>query len=98
MTGADVVTDGDDQCRTEVREHERVSEAVVRLVSVVDGTDPLDLPPLGRRLDTDAIDAVFESVPGSPRSTIRTLTFGYHGYTVTVDGTETEQVCLVRDA
>ncbi|WP_169302377.1 HalOD1 output domain-containing protein [Halorientalis salina] len=98
MTGRYVGTDGDDRCRTEVRDEELVCEAVVRLVSTVDGTDPLDLPPLGRILDTDAIDAVFEPVPGSTRMTTRTLTFTYHGYTVTVEGTGTEQVCLLREA
>lgn len=98
MTGADAVTDGDDQCRTVVDDDEQVSEAVVRLVAAVDGTDPLDLPPLGRIINPDAIDAVFEPVPGSPGTTSRTLTFSYHGYTLTVDGTETEQVCLIRES
>mgnify|MGYP006289413123 FL=1 len=98
MTGTDAVTDGDDQCRTVVAEDERISEAVVRLVATVDGTDPLDLPPLGRVLDSDALDAVFEPVPGRSATTSRSLTFSYHGYTLTVDGTESERVCVIRES
>ncbi len=98
MRGTDAVTDGDDQCRTVVAGDERVSEAVVRLAATVDGTDPLELPPLGRVLDSDALDAVFEPVPGRSETTNRSLTFSYHDYTVTVDGTESEQVCLIRES
>ncbi|MFD1585410.1 HalOD1 output domain-containing protein [Halorientalis brevis] len=98
MTGIDVVTDGDDQCRTVVGESEAVSEAVVRLVATVDETDPLELPPLARVLDPDAVDAVFEPAPGRAGTASRTLTFSYAGYTVTVDGTESEQVCLIRES
>lgn len=95
MTGADLRTDGDDQCRTTVGEDETVSEAVVRLVATIDDTDPLDLPPLGRCVDPDGIDAVFAPTPGTAE-TNRTLTFSFHGYTVTINGTETQQVCLVQ--
>jgi hypothetical protein len=98
MTGADAVTDGDGQRSSAVRTDEQVSEAIVRLVATVDGTDPLDLPPLGRSINPDAVDAVFDPIPGGDRGTERSLTLTYHGYEVTVSGTETEQVCCLRDA
>ncbi|MFB6179215.1 MAG: HalOD1 output domain-containing protein [Halorientalis sp.] len=75
-----------------------MSEAVVRLVSRAEDTDPLDLSPLGRTLDADALDAVFEPGAGSQHSSTRTLTFTYHGYTVTVDGGQSGQVRLVEES
>jgi len=97
MTNPTAVTDGDEQFRTTVRDDELVSEAIVRLVASVDETDPLDLPPLGRLVNPEAINALFERVPGSPERTERRVQFAYHGYTVCVVGTDSEQVCRILD-
>jgi hypothetical protein len=50
---------------------ERVSMAVVRAVSAVDGRIPESLPPLAERIDPGALDAVFAaSSDGSPPTRI----------------------------
>jgi hypothetical protein len=85
----------DGQSRTVVSEDERVSEAIVRLVATATDVDPLELEPLGNRIDCDAVDALFESQAGvSP--TTRTLTVRFDEYTVTVEGTAAEQRCVVH--
>lgn len=61
----------------------RLSEAVLQTIADAEGVDPADLEaPLYEALDPDALDALFRTDVGS-------VTFGYHGYTVTVfaDGT-----------
>jgi hypothetical protein len=55
------------------------SEAVVNAVADVENADEMDLPPLYGAIDTDALDAIFAG--NAPTS----VTFEYHGYTVTVE-------------
>lgn len=57
------------------------SRAVVQAVADADDSDPVDLPPLYRVLDPDALDAIFRDRPDG------SVTFEYNGYTVTVRGT-----------
>ncbi len=67
---------------------ETISMAVVRAVSALAGQDPLSLPPLGNVLDTDALDALFDTrSEGTPR-TGGQLSFVYNGYRVTVENGE----------
>lgn len=59
---------------------ERTSEEVVSVVSAVDGTDPMDLPPLAETIDPDALDALFDRENAADRR----LTFYYYSYRITV--------------
>lgn len=56
------------------------AERVVRVVADVADVDPLDLPPLYSTIDTDALDAVIETVPTG------SVQFRYAGQYVTVYG------------
>lgn len=58
----------------------RVSDGVISVVSAVDDTDPMDLPPLAESIDPDALDALFDrdDIPD------RRLTFSYCSYRITV--------------
>jgi hypothetical protein len=54
---------------SEIGPNESVSTAVVRAVSTVDGHEPRSLRPLEYVLDTDALNALFESrSTGEPRT------------------------------
>jgi hypothetical protein len=61
------------------------SEATFLAVGQATDHDPLDLPPLGRRIDTDSLD---DLVRGSPDAQGLILTFDYAGCTVTVTHSE----------
>lgn len=74
-------------CSTHDTEYERtesVSLAVVDAVAAVTGVSPTRLPPLADCIETDALDALFETPPDAP--TARLLTFRYAGCTVSVGG------------
>ncbi|MUV86722.1 hypothetical protein GJ631_09115 [Natronomonas sp. CBA1123] len=58
------------------------SEAVVNAVADVEDSDATDLPPLYGAIDTDALDAIFAG------NAAASVTFEYHGYTVTVEDNE----------
>lgn len=60
------------------REDGPPSQSVVWAVAEAEGVDPTDLPSLHDVVDPDALDALFR---GQTRATV---TFEYHGYTVTV--------------
>ncbi|WP_425494366.1 HalOD1 output domain-containing protein [Natronoglomus mannanivorans] len=57
--------------------------AVVSAVAETNGTDPLELPPLGDAIDTDALNELFT---GRSESTVAEVTFQYADYDVTVRG------------
>jgi hypothetical protein len=97
MTDVDVVTDGADQYRRRVRPDESVSEAVVDLVAEVEGTDALELDPIGRRIDADAVERLFGPNHGQDLGGERSIRFRYQGYTVTISGNGTERVCSVAN-
>lgn len=61
-------------------EPERVSEEIVSVVSAVDDTDPMDLPPLAGTIDPDALDALFACEDVEDRR----LTFYYYSYRITI--------------
>lgn len=66
-----------------VREDESVSEAVIRASSTVSNSDEGDLPPLYHAIAPDALDLIC--------TTCHSLTFSYHGSTVTIiDGEKVE--------
>ncbi|WP_336021843.1 HalOD1 output domain-containing protein [Halobellus salinisoli] len=72
----------------EIGVNESVSAAVVRAVSAVEGREPCSLRPLACVLDTDALDALFESrANGQPR-TGGCLSFVYSGCRVSIDNGE----------
>lgn len=65
-------------------EGESLSIRVVREIAAHDDVDPMDLsPPLFESLDPTALDALFESTPGSTRS--GRVTFSYDGKRISVD-------------
>ncbi|MCU4975984.1 hypothetical protein OB955_25245 [Halobacteria archaeon AArc-m2/3/4] len=57
--------------------------AVVSAVAEASGADPLELPPLGRAIDPDALNELFT---GRSESTVAEVTFQYADYDVTVRG------------
>lgn len=69
--------------RYQIGSDEQISMAIVRAMSAIDGRPPEELPPLGRYLDPDALDAVFDtgsdsSSPGGQ------LSFTYNEHRVTL--------------
>ena len=72
----------------EVGPNESVSTAVVRAVSAVEGREPCSLRPLAYVLDTDALDALFESRSNGQPRTGGYLSFVYSGCRVSIDNGE----------
>lgn len=66
---------------------ESVPNAVVFALAAIRDADPVDLPPLGDVVDTDALGAVFRPSAGSDRTV--TVTFEYADHLVTVHNTGT---------
>lgn len=54
------------------------SSGVYAAVAAADGRSPLDLPPLARTIDPDALDALL-----TPQAGAHEVTFEYAGYLVT---------------
>lgn len=71
--------------------HEPVCLAIQTAVAAVEGTDPVDLPPLTEYVDPDAVDQLFDD---TRRGNRRRIEFGYAGYLVRVDE---EGDVVVRD-
>ena len=72
----------------EIGPNEFASTAVVRAVSAVEGCEPWSLRPLADVLDTDALDALFESrANGQPRTGGR-LSFVFSDCRVSIDNGE----------
>lgn len=84
VTTDDVGTSGTDSSR--YGREVAPSVAVVELVADRSGVDPMELPPLGSVLDTDALDALVCGSARSDRSVA--LSFPYAGMEVTVGGTD----------
>lgn len=61
-----------------------VVTAVVRAVADAENASPLELAPLAKTLDPDALDALVASLDTEP--TPSSVSFRYAGYFVTVDG------------
>lgn len=59
---------------------------VVETVSAATGRDPLDLPPLGTRVDPEALNALFDEA-GSDPDAGTSVSFRYAGRAVTVSAT-----------
>ena len=72
----------------EIGVNESVSTAVVRAVSAVEGRKPCSLRPLAYVLDTDALDALFESQSNGQPRTGGCLSFVYSGCRVSIDNGE----------
>lgn len=66
----------------------RVSTAVIEAVADHAGVEPTDLPPLYESVESDALDALFQSLPRGPLRRMGDVTFSYAGYfvRVTADG------------
>ena len=62
---------------------EHFSTAIVQAVTVVTGTDPLDLEPLADRIDHEALDCLFDTVPTDLREQA-TVTFPYASTLVSI--------------
>jgi len=61
------------------------SEAVIDAVARRAGVDPLELStPLYDAVDPDELDALLDGASPSSRSPV-SVTFRYHGYTITID-------------
>lgn len=64
------------------------SMAVVATVAAVTYTDPNDLPPLGSRIDVDALDAICADRPSDGDGAPVRASFRYDGIDVMVDNRE----------
>lgn len=69
-----------------------VSEAIVSAVSHASDRDPLELPPLQRTIDTDALDSMFSRAAVDRSRCLGELTFEYAGHRVTVRSHGTVEV------
>jgi hypothetical protein len=88
-------TEGTTEVWYEVSDGQSLSDGVVRAVSAVTGllpAVPLDsdietdtvMDPLTTVIDPDALNKLFDP---SPDETVASITFGYHGLSVTADST-----------
>lgn len=73
---------------SEIGIDERVSTAIVRAVSAVDGCEPSSLPQLAGVVDPDALDALFAPQSDGTARTGGRLSFVYGDCRVTVDNGE----------
>jgi hypothetical protein len=61
------------------------SRVIIATVARIEGRDEIDIPPLGRAVDVEALDALVGSGRvGSPSSPV-TVTLTYCGYRITID-------------
>lgn len=67
------------------------SEAVVDAVAALVDVEPVELSPLYRTIDPEALDALCQSADASARPTVQ---FDYEGFVVTV--TDTDVVSVVE--
>jgi len=84
-TSPDGVADTGPETVTYEREpDERPTRSVVRAVAATVGADPRQMGPLSDAIDPDALNELFDSVPGNRPPT--RVTFGFNGCTVAVYG------------
>lgn len=69
--------------------------AVVSAVAEVEGTDPVELPPLYEAINPEALNDLFMS---RPVSAVETVSFQYGGYDVVVRGSGEVQVQSTSEA
>lgn len=60
--------------------------AVVQAVADAENTSPLELSPLANVIDPDALESLVDSLATSSGQSDASVSFGYSGYLVTVDG------------
>lgn len=70
---------------------ESATVAVVEAIAAVLGTEPIELPPLYDAIDTDALDALYESHDGEGELRVE---FCYNGFNIVVQGGPQVTVCL----
>lgn len=58
--------------------------AVVDAVAAASETEPTALPPLYETINTDALNALFESQDTRPKQSALCVEFAYNGYTIVV--------------
>lgn len=73
-----------DAYRTRVGPDESLSMGVFELVATALDRDPVDLPPLGERIDTDALDSLFPAQGNGAAGTEGVVEFAYAGCRVAV--------------
>jgi endonuclease YncB( thermonuclease family) len=71
---------------------ESVTVAVVTAVAAAEQVDPLELQPLERVVDTDALDSLWKAGSAADRERRGCLTFTYEGYEVSIVDGETVTV------
>lgn len=71
--------------RYELAEGSLASRAIYLAVAEVRGCDPLDLPPLGRTIDTDGVNSLVQSTKDTSNLE---MSFEYAGCPVTVTNDE----------
>jgi len=72
----------------EIEGSESITEAVVRAVSAVKGCPPETLRPLGKVLDPDALETIFDSRGDSAPRLGGRISFIYNGCRITIDNGE----------
>lgn len=64
-------------------EAEKPSEKVIQIIAVLENKQPVELPPLGMSIDTEALDALFRARIQTTKTT-QIIRFKYNGYLVCV--------------
>lgn len=70
----------------EVDPSERVSSGVVAAVAAASNADPLQIEPLAKQIDPEALDALFADQHDGTKRMGGTVSFPFSGYEVTVTG------------
>lgn len=68
----------------EVDSTERVSSGVIAAVAAASNTDPLQIEPLAKQIDPEALDALFADQHDGTERMAGTVTFPFSGYEITV--------------
>ena len=96
--GDDIMVPGDDQLEFAVEfdpqsetyrlqfdmDSQLPSEAVISVVAHASGDDPLNMPPIFRVVDPDALDSIFPTTDTGARRPGTAVTFRYLDFEVTV--------------
>lgn len=77
-------TDGSTRCVSFDPGTDSVVETIATAVADLEDASPTEIEPLYRVVDTDALEAIVESVATRPVPADAGVTVRYHGYTVSV--------------
>ena len=74
-----------------------MSVYVVRLVAIASDARPVDLDPLGRHVDADALDRLYGPALLADADTSVSVQFAYEGYTVVIEADGTVKLLVTLE-